>query len=335
MLWQRKLVTFCIILIVFAGNYIAAVFFNGVNAIYRNEGIWRENIYELFNLNFMAFAPAGAIAVIGIAFLIEAKALGWESCSIRRVFEDNSTSIRVDLFYTILFASNLAVILGYLFTLGVAYHISTQLRSIFDVSLLAGANPLWAFLILLTFNSFIFYWFHRFTHTGFLWELHKSHHSAEQLVIITNFRNHPLDIGLRSIFYTIPSALLGVSPTITIACTIFSGFLVLMQHSDMDWNMPIIEKYFFIGAKGHRIHHSRKLDHQNKNFGYIIFWDWIFGTLHVADDDVVLGIEAKDDLKQIHKTKFGIKLLWLTYSESIKAFCSHLLTSLRLVKSNT
>ena len=328
----NKVKTALIGVIVLAGNYLAAIFFNGVEAIYQGHALSLELWPEISTVSILSFAPAGALGVIGFAFLLEANVLGWKKSSLKKALESKTTSIKTDWFYALLYASNIAVILGYLFTLGVGYHYSGKVKMALDISLLADANPGVGFLTLLLANSLTFYIFHRIAHTGFFWELHKSHHSADDLVIITNFRNHPLDIGIRSIFYAIPAAVLGVPPLVVIAYQLFSGFIVLMQHTPMDWNMPIIEKYFFIGSKGHRIHHSRSEEHNNKNLGYLVLWDWVFGTLCKTDDKIIIGIDDQEDLKHIHRTPNMARLLWGVYTEALQAFFAQCFVTLGLKK---
>ena len=141
----------------------------------------------------------------------------------------------------------------------------------------------------------MFYLFHRAAHSRFLWDMHKSHHSAEELNLITNFRSHPLELGIRNIFYAFPIAILGVSPSVYLVYSAFTGFLVLMQHSEIDWNMPFVEKYLFIGASGHRIHHSVDPLHYNTNLGFLVLWDRLFRTFHYEEKAKVrFGLDNND-----------------------------------------
>jgi sterol desaturase/sphingolipid hydroxylase (fatty acid hydroxylase superfamily) len=147
--------------------------------------------------------------------------------------------------------------------------------------------------------------------------------------IINNFRSHPVDAGLKASLFALPVAMLGISPTEIIISSILSGFLVLMQHSDMDWDMPFVEKYLFIGAAGHRLHHSMDIRHQGKNLGYVVLWDWLFGTLHREDDaKVTIGID--DDPYHVQNSGRMTTELWGIYAATLKVLAAETVKTLSL-----
>jgi hypothetical protein len=74
------------------------------------------------------------------------------------------------------------------------------------------------------------------------------------------------------------------------------------------------------------------VEHQNKNMGYLVLWDWIFGTLYDTEDKIVVGIDEQDDLKKIHNPVNIGSNLWGVYLETIRAFFVFLGTTLRLRK---
>ena len=313
--WHRRVAVIVIGLFIAAGNYIAAVFFNGLDAMYGSEAA----SVNVFDVSILSFAPAGTLAVAGLAFLLEARKLGWEKSSIKRVLEAETVSCKTDLFYTVIYASNLVAVLGFIFTFGISYYLGVQIREQLGWGLLTGVNTLIVLVVLLFANSLVFYVFHRIAHTRFLWELHKTHHSATEMNIITNFRAHQLEKGLLGVCYALPPALFGVSPVVAILYAAFSGFIVLMQHADMDWNLPFIEKYIFIGAAEHRIHHSLDRKHQGKNLGYLVFWDWLFGTLHRQEGArITIGID--DDLHHVQNSgNIKTELLGI-YLQTLRSF---------------
>ena len=317
--WRRRVAIIVIGLFIAAGNYIAAVFFNGLDAMYRGEAA----LVNVFDVSIQSFAPAGTVAVAGLAFLLEARKLGWGKSSIKRVLEADTVSCKTDLFYTVIYASNLVVVLGFIFTFGISYYLGVQIRELLGWRLLTGVNPLIAFVVLFFANSFVFYVFHRMVHTRFFWELHKTHHSATELNIITNFRAHQLEKGLQAVFYAVPAALFGVSPVVAILFAAFTGFIVLMQHTDMDWDLPFIEKYIFIGAAEHRIHHSLDRKHQGKNLGYIVLWDWLFGTLH-REEGAKITIGIDNDLHHVQNSgNIKTELLGI-YLQTLRSFTHEL-----------
>ena len=65
----------------------------------------------------------------------------------------------------------------------------------------------------------------------------------------------------------------------------------LLVHSNWEHDWGVIGKYVLVSPAAHRIHHSEKKQHFNKNFGgTFIFWDRLFGTYHSAEPVHVLGI---------------------------------------------
>jgi sterol desaturase/sphingolipid hydroxylase (fatty acid hydroxylase superfamily) len=128
----------------------------------------------------------------------------------------------------------------------------------------------------------------------FLWELHKTHHSAEVLTPLTNFRVHPLDslvlqnnlsifIGL---FAGVARYLIG-KPVETfqfdatnILMVLYIYLTVQLQHSQI-W-IPFTGKLgcLFMSPAHHQMHHSSNPVHFNRNMGAsLAIWDWLFGTL--------------------------------------------------------
>ena len=315
LMWQRKMIVGVIGLIIAGGNYVAAIFFNGIESIYRGAVITSD----VLDVTIYSFAPAGSLAVVGLAMFIEVRKLGWEKSSINKILNADTISAKTDLFYTVLYASNIIAILGYLFTLGISYHISGLIREGLGLSLLTNSGIFITLPVLLLSNSLMFYIFHKIAHTRFLWELHKTHHAATHMHIVTNFRSHPFAAGLKAIFLTFPVAILGVPPIEFIVYYMFAGFIVLMQHTDMDWDLPFIEKYILIGAAGHRLHHSLDHDHQQKNLGYVVLWDWLFGTLY-RDDEAKITIGIDDDVYYVQNSGNLKTELWGIYAQTIKSF---------------
>tara|TARA_B100000686_G_scaffold346446_1_gene433150 strand:- start:1795 stop:2805 length:1011 start_codon:yes stop_codon:yes gene_type:complete len=315
LIWQTKMNLVSGSAFIVCGNYLSAIFFNVIQVIYEQKNISSD----VFNLTITSFAPSGMIILIGLAFFIEAWIAGWDQSAMVRAFGPSSPTRRTDWFYTLLYASNISFMLGLLFTLGIGYYIAAEIKALFPFRMLEDSSPVLGFFALLFSNSLIFYIFHRFIHTSFLWDLHKSHHSAKEMNIITNYRSHPLELGLRNVLYTVPAALLGVSPSVVICFMAVTGFIVLMQHSEIDWNLPFVEKYLLIGAAGHRIHHSKDPKHYKKNLGYLVLWDRLFGTFHYEENvRVSVGIEKSEGT--IYNSGQIKTELWNIYVQTCQTF---------------
>ncbi len=124
-----------------------------------------------------------------------------------------------------------------------------------------------------------YYWLHRWQHSSpWLWATHELHHSDECVNITTTFREHWLEIpprmlfaGMAALVLPAPMAILPMSAVLGCAQTFFN-------HANADFHLRWINRVF-VDTSTHRIHHSTRAEHINKNFGGIFsFWDVVFGT---------------------------------------------------------
>ena len=141
----------------------------------------------------------------------------------------------------------------------------------------------------------------------FLWEFHKTHHSATSLNPFTQYRLHPFELllnNLKNLF--IVSTLTGVffyfygfqihKSTIigvNIFHFLFLSFGANLRHSSVKLKYFNFLEFFLISPYQHQIHHSNKAEHFNKNMGSkLAIWDYLFGTL----------VRSKD----VSKIQFGL-----------------------------
>ncbi len=174
-------------------------------------------------------------------------------------------------------------------------------------------SPVGLAFLLVIVADFTVYWSHRAYHTiKVIWPLHAVHHSAEVMTPITAYRAHPLSILLLTSFNTVViGALLGMlvgafRPETTIweiaganAFVVVINMTLLNFHHSHIWVSfgPVLERLIISPAQ-HQVHHSRNLEHYNKNYGRIFaVWDWMFGTLYItrADETVTFGLEDAAD----------------------------------------
>ena len=142
------------------------------------------------------------------------------------------------------------------------------------------------------FNAFLWHYFEH--KVPFLWELHKVHHSADNLNPLTNHRAHSIvQVGK----YTMKGCISGV-PTGLIMHYYGFGFIELLaiaaianklltvatldvlRHSHVPLRFGLLEGVF-ISPHMHQIHHSSLEAHWDKNFGTnLAIFDWMFGTAY-------------------------------------------------------
>jgi sterol desaturase/sphingolipid hydroxylase (fatty acid hydroxylase superfamily) len=143
-----------------------------------------------------------------------------------------------------------------------------------------------------------------------LWELHKTHHSAEAMAIFTTHRAHPLELLIAGCFEgliggiaygvwlffaydPVEVAIFGIS--------IYRFFSIVtlnyIQHAPYKvsygttWNKILMAPHY------HHLHHSAKPEHWNKNFGFgLSCWDGLFGTLMAPkpNEDFIFGLRLTD-----------------------------------------
>ncbi len=159
----------------------------------------------------------------------------------------------------------------------------------FSSSLSIAAYTLFLFVI----DDFLRFIQHYLMHkVPFLWEIHKVHHSAHVLTPMTLYRVHLLEVFISSF-----RRILG---TVFLTCIMFvlthkvlspiqiMGALSLnfifnilggnLRHSHIPLSFGFLERIFISPAQ-HQIHHSKALEHFDKNFGVALsIWDQIFST---------------------------------------------------------
>lgn len=270
------------------------------------------------------FLPMGAVALGALCLGIEAWGIGWERSALRRLLHPTTNSARTDLFYTFLVVSGLRSVLTFLFTLGAGfgagYWLWEWIHASFGVRLLSGASFPVSLAVVTVVNTFTFYWVHRIMHSRFLWEIHKVHHAAEEMNIVTPHRNHPLDHAVVLAVNAFPAAVLGASEIVVLTYVVLNGIYQQMVHTDLDWRLDRfrlgwVEKYLLISSTAHRIHHSRSPRHFNTNFGITPIWDRLFGTYYEPrGEPVQVGLENEPE----HNTGQPLRELWRVYCRALR-----------------
>lgn len=143
-------------------------------------------------------------------------------------------------------------------------------------------------------------WMHRWP---LLWAIHKTHHSAETMTPITVYRTHPLE----GVLYSLRSAV-AQGTTMAVFLFLFGSAVDLytvlgvnvmsfvfhvtgsnLRHSHIAIRYWPWLEHILISPAQHQVHHSIAREHHDKNFGVALaVWDWIFGSLHLSEQDAVL-----------------------------------------------
>jgi sterol desaturase/sphingolipid hydroxylase (fatty acid hydroxylase superfamily) len=163
-----------------------------------------------------------------------------------------------------------------------------------------------AYVALFDFGYWLSHWLmHK---VPWLWELHKSHHSAEVLTSFTTLRTHPYERVQEGNLIILSTSLVHGSFTyvfgpeahdfklwqVNVLLLLYFATVHNLRHTHI-W-LPIRGPLarIFQSPAHHQIHHSTSKRHVDKNFGLsLAIWDWMFGTLYIPEaekEDFKLGI---------------------------------------------
>ncbi len=250
----------------------------------------------------------GVIGIPLLCLLFEAGMLGFERSALRRLLFGKSRSADNDLFYFLLRGFGLANAFAFLLSFGSVYWIADQIHRVCELGILRDAPFLAQLLGVVLVNSFVFYWAHRLMHTASLWEIHKVHHSALEMNVITPTRNHPIDMVVMTVLYSGPVAVLGASVGAVFAYQAGNAVYQCLVHSGLHFRSRWLEA-LVITPNAHRLHHSNSPHHWGKNFGIVTLWDRLFGTYLAPDEDpAAFGVEGLER----HNTGRPFRELWST-----------------------
>ena len=172
--------------------------------------------------------------------------------------------------------------------LTLAFHIFLYEFRFFD---LVSVMPIWAlWIITFILIDFIFYFYHRISHRSrFLWAIHMSHHSSEEMNFFVSFRQAWLGpISKIPFFMLLP--LIGLDPTMIAVAGVISTLWGVIGHTQVINKLGPLE-WVFNTPSHHRVHHGSNLQYIDKNYGnLLIIWDRFFGTFEPENEPVKYGM---------------------------------------------
>ena len=156
--------------------------------------------------------------------------------------------------------------------------------------------PWWAMVgMLLVLDDLSQYWWHRLSHTTFLWPLHRAHHSAQYMSIRVTFRNNFFYYLMMPGLWLAGALLyLGVGGIVYALYVVVKLAVILGAHCAWRWDqalykipalrplMWVLERTISTPATHwahHAITNADGVGHYKGNFGNLLFiWDLIFGS---------------------------------------------------------
>lgn len=177
---------------------------------------------------------------------------------------------------------------------------------------LAAGLPSWLqFIIFFLVKDFIEWNIHvRLHRVPWLWELHKLHHSVEEMDWIGNFRFHWGEVIVYKTLSYLPLTILGVDGGVILAIAVIGTLMQDLNHANLpiSWG-PL--RYVFNSPKMHIWHHDVELHGRGgQNFGIVLsVWDWLFGTAYWPEDREQPEHIGFEGIEKYPKSLFG-RLAW-------------------------
>ena len=176
-------------------------------------------------------------------------------------------------------------------TLGIHFYLY-QFR-LFDLSQMLPLWALWATTFILI--DLVFYIYHRMSHrVRFLWAIHMSHHSSEEMNFAVSFRQAWFGpVSKIPFFISLP--LVGLDPTIIAVAGVISTLWGIVGHTQIIDKLGPLE-WIFNTPSHHRAHHGSNEKYIDKNYGnLLIIWDKMFGTFEPEIETVKFGLVKNVD----------------------------------------
>lgn len=191
-----------------------------------------------------------------------------------------------------------------------AFHFYLYQFRLIDLASLIPAWVMWGMAFVLI--DFVFYIYHRMSHrVRFLWAIHMSHHSSEEMNFAVSFRQAWFGpISKIPFFMVLP--LLGLDPTIIAVAGVISTLWGIVGHTQIFGKLGPLE-WIFNTPSHHRVHHGSNEQYIDKNYGNLfIIWDRIFGTFEAEKEPVKYGLVSNVN------TFNPVKITFMAWSSIIK-----------------
>ena len=242
-------------------------------------------------------ALATSALLVAALMTMEIALVGWRRSSLRRL-TTGGASITLDMLCALLVLSNLALLIGTVLSFGLVYLLVQTLKVHFGLNMLDHAgHPVLAYGLYILALDFSNYWMHRWMHhSNRLWQIHRFHHGATEMTMLTALRDHPLERALLHGVNAIPTALLGIPPVHYVGAQLAMQGLGYLKHSNLlsDWGP--LGRWVIQSPAAHRVHHSTEPQDHNCNFASIFqFWDVLFGTARLPrrGQEIPIGVDGE------------------------------------------
>ncbi len=143
--------------------------------------------------------------------------------------------------------------------------------------------PMWlSITISVVALDLVIYWQHRVMHVvGWLWRLHRMHHTDLALDVSSGVRFHPLEILLSMLIKITAVVALGAPAVAVLGFEILLSSFALFTHANLRLpeRLDAALRWLIVTPDMHRIHHSVLRAEHDSNFGFhVSWWDRIFAS---------------------------------------------------------
>ena len=152
-----------------------------------------------------------------------------------------------------------------------AFHFYLYQFKLINLSEILPSWLLWMLTFILI--DFVFYFYHRISHrVNFLWAIHMSHHSSEEMNFAVSFRQAWFG-PLSKIPFFMVLPIIGFDPTLVAVAGVISTLWGIVGHTQIINRLGPLE-WFMNTPSHHRVHHGSNSQYIDKNYGnLLIIWD--------------------------------------------------------------
>ena len=193
--------------------------------------------------------------LVAAALALEIMLMGWRNSSVFRLLFARRKSANIDAIVFGILMVGLTDAVTIILTFGISVETGRAVSWILSqygwprIALPSeGALPLAAGVaIYWLLTTFFAYWAHRLMHTPQFWPLHRFHHAATELNMITGFRQHSVEpVVLNLLSVVSPLLFFKASDSILFIYLLVGTTADLLAHSHLPWTMDGLDPGSFI-----------------------------------------------------------------------------------------
>lgn len=186
------------------------------------------------------------------------------------------------------------------------------------------AAPVWVMLIFgFMLMDFLGAWLAHYVehHVKWMWQFHAVHHTDQNVDTTTANRHHPGESVIRFLFTTVAVVIVGAPMWLVFLYQSASALLSQFNHANVNipnW-LDSTLRLVFCTPNMHRVHHHYRQPYSDTNYGNIFsFWDRIFGTHAVVDNNkLIYGLDTHMTEKEANNLGTLLKLPFDGYRDHI------------------